>query len=92
MARQTSVSLDIQSSRGLLPGNLSNVPLAINDLLVGGHVVANQCQDHHDNMLSNTDHIGACVMTQQDFFNKLGAGSLSGCKCWYRSTSLYHHS
>ena len=47
--------------RSSLLSNLRNIPLAVNDLVVGGNVVADQGQDHHHHMLSHTDHIGACT-------------------------------
>ena len=51
---------DVKRERDILSGNLSYVPVAITDLLVCRHVVANQRQDHHDYVLRHTDHIGAC--------------------------------
>lgn len=46
---------------GLLLGDLSDVPVSSNDLLVCWHIVAHQGQNHHDHMLSYTDHIGPCM-------------------------------
>lgn len=39
--------------------NLGNVPVIGDDLLVGGDLVSDQCQDGHDDMLGDTDDVGA---------------------------------
>ena len=53
--------MESSQGRNSLFSYLCNVPLAVNDLVVGWNVVADQGQDHHHHMLSYTDHIGACM-------------------------------
>ena len=55
------VCVECSQGRNSLLGYLCNVPLAVNDLVVGGNIIADQRQDHHHHMLCHTDHIGACT-------------------------------
>jgi hypothetical protein len=43
----------------LVLGDLSNVPLTLGDLLVGGDEVADKSEDGHDDVLCDGDNVGA---------------------------------
>jgi hypothetical protein len=50
----------------LVLGDLSNIPLTLGDLLVGGDEVADESEDGHDNVLSDGDDVGASDLSDGD--------------------------
>ena len=72
---------------GSLPfGNPGHVPFAVDDLHVGGDVVAHKREHHHNHMLRHRHHIGACK-------DKLSAcmDRLSACKACQNLQGLGTH-
>lgn len=50
----------------LLLGNTSDVPVTVEDLLVGGDKVADEDEDGHDDVLSDGDDVGASDLSDGD--------------------------
>lgn len=50
----------------LVLGDSGNIPLALDDLLVGGDEVADESQDGHDNVLSDGDDVAASDLSDGD--------------------------
>ena len=91
--------MDIRSQkcarRGALLGDLPNVPVALDDLVVGRDVVAHERQDLHDHVLRHAHHVGACPHAETPLKRKGGASCACCTRCFTAASCcaavlLYH--